>query len=113
MEFALAGNNVANADAIDDPPILGNLRAALPHGGPHVYRKRDGIDNAGELHQRAVAHRLYGALVALAALGSISSFECRQRADLVFTYKATTANHVEGQYRRQTALYDRLPYRGD
>jgi hypothetical protein len=62
--------------------------------------KRNGIDDAGELHQRAVAHELNRAPVILSRL-RLDQFlamglEGSQRAHFILAHEAAVADHVGG-----------------
>jgi hypothetical protein len=89
------------AYAVDDPAILGDRRVALGHGRLHLDGEVDGIDDAGEFHQRAVAHQLHGAaaILNLFRLDQVPAqrLEGRKGAGLVLAHQPAIADDVSSK----------------
>ena len=104
-----------DADAKPDPLRFGRALVAIGHSALDHGSALDGIDDAGELDQRAVAHQLDHAAMefldrrvdqfATAALQSL------ERADLVLAHEAAVADHVGSKYCGKPSLHAclRLP----
>jgi hypothetical protein len=84
-QIAVALHDVAQmyADAELDAPILGHAGIALHHRILDLDRAAHGVDDATELHQRAVAVRLTTHPLCTAMVGSIRSLRnARSRASV-------------------------------
>ena len=72
-----------------------------------------GVDDAGELHQRAVAHQLDDGPLVLGRLGLDQllavGLELRERALFVGGHEAALTDDVGGQYGGEAALHWRSP----
>ena len=75
--------------------------------------KNDRIDDAGELHQRAVAHQLDRTAAQLRGQRldhhAAVRFQSFERADLVHAHGTAVPDHVIGQDRGEMAFHPSLP----
>ena len=100
-----------HADAKPDSPIVGMLCVVLGHlpldGRGTLY----GIDDAGELDQRAIAHELDDAAMEFFYCRidqfSAARLEPRQCADLIVPHEAAVADHVGSKNGGQPSFHVR------
>ena len=93
-------HDVAEIDA--DPEyhaiVLGDHRFGGQHAPLNGDRAVDGIDHAGELHQRAIPHQLDDAAIVRGDAGvdqvAPQRFEAAQRVRLVDLHQAAEADHI-------------------
>jgi len=117
-DIAVLDDDVADidADAKDDAPILYDSRIARPHCDLHIDGEGNGIDDAGELHERAVAHQFDSTAAILRHLGIekilTMLLERRKLADFVLAHEAAVADHVEGEDRGETTFHAGFPWKG-
>ena len=82
--------------------VLGH--SALDHGST-----LDGVDDAGELDQRAIAHELDDAAMEFLDRGvdqfAAAALQSLQRADLIFAHEAAVADHVGSKYCGKPSLH--------
>ena len=104
-------NDVAEIDADAKPDLLCFGRALIAVGHPALDRggALDGIDDAGELDERAVAHELDDAAMELLDRGvdqfPAATLQSRKRADLILAHEAAVANHVGSKYCGKPSLH--------
>ena len=101
-----------DADPIENLTVLGHACVALPHGALELDGEAHRVDDAGELHQGAVAHELDGAAAVLRGLWLDEllavGLERGERARLVLAHQAAIADHVGGEDRRQPTFLARF-----
>ncbi len=94
-------NRICRASAV---PLIAVGHSALDHGST-----LDGIDDAGELDERAVAHELDDAAVVLLDRGvdqfATAALQSLERAYLVLAHEAAVANHVGSKYCGKPSLH--------
>ena len=102
-----------DADAQARAPLLGQVAVAPGHGFLDRHRALDGVDHAGELDQRPVAHQLDDAAPVLGDLGRenllAQRLERAQGAGFVSAHQAAVTDHVGGQYGGKASLQFKAP----
>ena len=96
-----------NADAEPDPPLLGRFSIAVGHAALNLNRTADGINDAWELSEQAVAGVLYRMAPVLGDLRldqlpemPLQPFVCPL---LIRPHQARVARHVGGEDRGKAA----------
>ncbi len=105
-----------DADAQADAPVLRHLGRPRAHAVLHVDGEGQRVDDAGELHQRPVAHQFDDAAVVLGDLRLDQlppvRLQRRQRPGLVALHQPAVAGDVGGQNGGEPALHG-PPQRGE
>ena len=113
IDIASIDNDVAEIYAKAKPQTsrFRNALIASRHSPLDRRRALNGINDARELNQRAVAHELDDTATELfyrridqLPTASLQSIEC---ADLIFPHQAAVANHVGSKYRGKPSLHTR------
>ena len=117
-DVALLDDHVAeiDADAEADLPLAGDVGVAFGHAPLHLGRALDGVDDARELHQHAVAGGLDDPAFFLGD-GRIDQLEPMraqpgERARLVRLHEPAVAHHVGREHRREPTLEPPLLHEG-
>ena len=116
VDIVAVDDDVADvdADAEDDPVVLGQPIVAERHAALHLDREQHRVDDAYELHQQPIAHQLDDAAAILQRLRldqfADMGLDGGDRAGLVPAHQAAVADHVGGQDGRQAPLDDGLAH---
>ena len=111
VDVVVLDDDVAEIDADAKPDLLGlgGALVAIDHPALDHGSALDGIDDAGKLNQRAVAHQLDHAAVEFLDRRvdqfATAALQALERADLVFAHEAAVANHVGRKYCGKPSLH--------
>ena len=111
VDVVVLDDDVAEIDADAKPDLLcfGDALIAVGHSALDHGSTLDGVDDAGELDQRAIAHELDDAAVELFDRGvdqfAAAALQPLQRADLILAHEAAVADHVGSKYRGKPSLH--------
>ena len=111
IDVVALDDDVAEIDADAKPELPGFGGVLVVDGHPALYHSStlDGLDDAGELDERAVAHELDHAAVVLLDLGldqfATAPLQSLERTDLVLAHEAAVANHVGSKYCGKPSLH--------
>ena len=98
-----------DADAKPDPLGLSGALVAIDHAALDHGRTLDGVDDAGELDQRAVAHELDHAAAEFLDSGvdqfAPAALQPLKRADLVLAHEPAVADHIGCKDRGEPSLH--------
>src|SRR5437762_3333819 len=111
MDIAILDDDVAQIDANPkyNPLFFGYAGIALCHAALHRHRTGDGLYNAWEFDQYAVAGRLDDTALVLGDLGvdqfAAMGSQPRQRPGLVLAHEAAVTGDIGSEDSRKPALY--------
>jgi len=100
VDIITVDDHVAYIDpnTIEDLALIGDVLVAIAHCALHLDGKRNRIDDAFELHERAVTHQLDGAAIVLGGLGIDQfcpmTFQGGKRSSFVLAHKPRVAHNI-------------------